>query len=419
MVLLVVLALLGVWISLMLTSFHLSHGQSGSAIFRLGCRASGGGCDQVLQSPWATLPGNVPLALVGLVYFSVIAVWYLVAGRANRAGRRWYLPIFALQLAGGLVSLLLLGVMIGQVRALCGWCALAHGVNLVLLGLAWKLWPRDRSAAGEPAWPPARLGVAALLLVVAVGALWVLGISNRQLQARVRSARAEVEHFHGDADLMRYLHLRSRPQAIPIRPDEAVLGSGSAPHTVVVFSDFQCPACKSFADFFKHEIVPSLGDRVRLVYRHFPLDTDCNPHLGMTLHANACEAAHAAEAARELGGAQGFWKMHDALFARQADVAEGRWAELAAGAGLDGAAVAGRVARRSHRDRIAEDVRLAFALKLDGTPSIFVDGRYLEDWTNPEVWKAILAAPAATPQPAPASDAGRPAVPAGPAPAPG
>jgi protein-disulfide isomerase/uncharacterized membrane protein len=393
-VLLAVLALLGAGISLMLTRVHLSHGQGSSGLFRLGCSVSGGGCEQVLGSSWALLPGNVPVALAGLVYFSAIAVWYLVAGSANRAGRRWALPVLALQLLGGLVSLLLLAVMATQVRALCVWCLLVHILNLVLLWLAWRRWPRgsrEAAVAGEPARPAPRLAAAALLLMAAAGALWMLGIGNSRLEARLRAAKAETERFHGDADLMRYLHLRSRPQAIPVRPDDAVLGSASAPHTVVVFSDFQCPACQSFAAFFQREVRPALGGRLRLVYKHFPLDTDCNPNVVMAVHANACEAAHAAEAARELGGAQGFWRMHDVLFERQEDVAEGRWAELATAAGLDGAAVAERVARRSHRDRIAEDVRLGMALKLDGTPSLYVDGRYLEDWTNIEVWRAILA----------------------------
>lgn len=388
-VLLVVLALLGAGISLMLTRVHLSHGQGQSGLFRLGCSASGGGCEQVLGSSWAVLPGHIPVALAGLVYFSAVAVWYLVAGGANRAGRRWALPVLALQLLGGLVSLLLLAVMATQVRALCVWCLLVHVVNLALLWVAWRRWPRE--ADGAPARPPLRLAVAALLLMAAVGALWLLGIGNSRLEARLRAAIEETERFRGDADLMRYLHLRARPQTIPIRPDDLVLGSASAPHTVVVFSDFQCPACRSFATSFEREVLPSLGGRVRLVYKHFPLDTDCNPNVTMAVHPNACEAAHAAEAARELGGAEGFRRMHDLLFERQEDVAEGRWAELATAAGLDGAAIAESVQRRSHRDRIAEDVRLGMALKLDGTPSLYVDGRYLEDWTNPEVWRAILA----------------------------
>lgn len=389
----VVLALLGAWISLNLTRYHLPGGQEGAGVFRTVCEMTGGGCDQILKSPWATLPRQIPTAFAGLVYFSAIALWYLVVGRPNRAGRPWFVPIFVLQLLGALFSLFLLGVMLVQIRALCGWCALAHVLNFVLLGLAWKLWPRGPRAAGQPAWPPARLGLAALLLVFAVGAFWERWITARYLFA-------EAAHFRSDTDLMRYLHVRNVPQEIPLRADDPVRGNRAAVHTVVVFSDFQCPACQRFAGFFKNELQPLYGDRLRLVYKHLPLDSECNPPLPKAIHPQACEAAHAAEAARELGGSEAFWKMHDALFERQADVAGGRWAELAASAGLDGAAVAERVTQRKHLDRIAEDVQRAIDLKVHGTPGIFIDGRPLDEWNRLELWKAILApAPSEAPGP--------------------
>ncbi|HEY2739187.1 MAG TPA: vitamin K epoxide reductase family protein, partial [Thermoanaerobaculia bacterium] len=81
----VVLALLGAWISLTLTHFHLSAGQSRPGLFRTICEITGGGCDHVLQSPWAMLPRGIPLSLAGLVYFSALALWYLIIGRPNRA----------------------------------------------------------------------------------------------------------------------------------------------------------------------------------------------------------------------------------------------------------------------------------------------------------------------------------------------
>lgn len=383
----VVLALLGAWISLSLARLHLPGGEGGPAVFRAVCEMTGGGCDQILKSSWAMLPRGIPTAFAGLVYFSAIALWYLVVGRPNRAGRSWFVPIFTLQLLGTLFSVFLLAVMLLQIRALCGWCVLTHVLNFVLLGLAWKLWPRGPRAAGEPAWPPARLGLAALLLVFAVSAFWERWITARYLYA-------EAAHFRSDTDLMRYLHVRNPSQEIPLRADDPVRGNAAASHTVVVFSDFECPACRRFAAFFKGEVQPLYGNRLRIVYKHLPLDKDCNPPLSKTFHPNACEAAYAAEAARELGGAQDFWKMHDTLFERPADVAEGRWAELAKSAGLDGAAVAERVAQRKHLDRIAEDVELANIVKVTGTPGVFIDGRPLPDWTSLDLWKAVLGPPA-------------------------
>jgi protein-disulfide isomerase/uncharacterized membrane protein len=393
---LVVLALVGAWISLNLTRYSLPGGQGGSAAFRTVCDMTGGGCDQVLKSSWAMLPRGIPTALVGLIYFSGLAAGYLLMGRPNRAGRAWFAPLFALQIAGALFSLFLLGVMLLQLRSFCGGCALAHLLNFILLGIAWKLWPRGPRMAGETAWPPARLAIAVLLLIVAIAAFWERWITVHYLFA-------EASHFRNDTDLMRYLHIRNPQQTIPLRADDPVRGNAGAEHSIVVFSDFQCPACRNFAAFYRNEIQPLYGDRLRVVYKHMPLETECNPTYPRDLHPQACEAAYAAEAARELGGPEAFWKMHDALFERQQDVAQGRWAEIAAGAGLDGAAVAERVAQRKHLDRIQEDVQRAIDLKAWGTPGIYIDGRYLSDWTRPELWKAILGDPAASPAAPPAA----------------
>jgi protein-disulfide isomerase/uncharacterized membrane protein len=390
---LVVLALIGAWISLNLTRYSMPGGQGGSAVFRTVCEMTGGGCDQVLKSPWSMLPRGIPTALVGLVYFSAIAFWYLLAGRPNRAGRAWFMPIFVLQVLGALFSLFLLGVMLLQLGSVCGWCAVTHVLNFILLGLAWKLWPRGprmSDMSGEAAWPPARLGLALLLLIVAMGAFWERWLTVHYLFA-------EAAQFRNDTDLMRYLHVRNPPLPIPLRAGDPMRGNAAAPHTIVVFSDFQCPACLRFAGFYKTELQPLYGDRLRLVYKHLPLDSECNPQMPKAFHPNACEAAHAAEAARELGGTEAFWKMHDVLFERQADVAEGRWADLAASAGLDGAAVAERVAQKKHIDRISEDVQRAMDAKVKGTPGIFIDGRPLPEWNRIELWKAILGDPASPP----------------------
>jgi protein-disulfide isomerase/uncharacterized membrane protein len=406
---LVVLALAGAWISLMLTSVHLASAGGRPAVFRLLCRARGGGCDQVLDSPWATLPGHVPVAAAGLAYFGALAVWYLVVGGADRSGRAWHFPVLLLHCLGGLASVLLIGIMITQVRAVCWWCALTHGINFALLWLAWRLWSREGRREGGPVWPPARLGLAGLLLMIAVAVLSIQRLGIAQLQGRVRAAQGELARFRGDGELMQHLVLRSRPVEIPVRPDDTVLGRDTAPHTVVVFSDFQCPGCRELAAFLESSVIPAYGDRLRLIYKHFPLDTGCNPRLPRTLHSSACEAAYAAEAAREIGGREGFLAMHRALFQQQPRLGERRWSEIAGRAGLDGARVAELVAGGSHRDRITQDVQLGYDLKLDETPSVFVDGRRLEDWSNLDLWKTLLAGPSdsareeRSPQGAPAS----------------
>src|SRR5438093_1453862 len=103
---------------------------------------------------------------------------------------------------------------------------------------------------------------------------------------------------------------------LPVRPlreltagEEHVKGPEDAAITIVEFSDFQCPHCaEAFPELRK--LLRSRSD-VRLVFRHYPLDSSCNTSLPVPLHPNACLAAIAAECAGDQGR---FWEYHDVLF---------------------------------------------------------------------------------------------------------
>ena len=88
--------------------------------------------------------------------------------------------------------------------------------------------------------------------------------------------------------------------------DDPVLGDKDAPLTIVEFSDFQCPACRSFYNNAFKELSSSYIDtgKVNLVYRDYPL----------SFHQNAIPAAIAAGCAKEQGGDGKFFEMHDKIF---------------------------------------------------------------------------------------------------------
>src|SRR5690606_26293143 len=82
-----------------------------------------------------------------------------------------------------------------------------------------------------------------------------------------------------------------------------VFGNPSAPVTVVVFADFQCPVCKEEAPKLREEVSERRG-QAKLVFKHFPLNG----------HPRGEPAAIAVEAAHMQGK---FWEMHDLVFANQ------------------------------------------------------------------------------------------------------
>jgi|SRR5215213_3199546 len=383
--LLVALALAATGISLMLTSYHLT--QKPGAVFRLACNAEEGGCADVLASPWAMGPGGIPTATYGAVYFGALGLWYLAVGRPRERGRYWHAVPLGLNLAGALFSAFLISVMLGGIGAVCWWCTLTHLINFAMLFLAWKLF---RESSGEEAgWPPARLGFAGVLLMIAWAVLCVQGLMVSGARKTAREASDYARTFYEDTDLQRYLQQRQASAAIPLRPDDPVRGNPAAPHTAVVFSDFQCPACRSFAQTFEREILPAMGDRLRIVYKHFPLEPECNPLLQQAVHEHACEAAEMAEAARSLGGSDAFWSMHDRLFANQDGLGEAAWTRLATEAGLDPARVTGLMNSRAFANRIREDAELGAGLDIHSTPTVFLDGKKMEDWHRLDVWQAL------------------------------
>jgi len=157
--------------------------------------------------------------------------------------------------------------------------------------------------------------------------------------------------------------------------DAPVKGDAGAPVTIVEFSDFQCPYCAAYATDTYPEIVKRFVDagKVRYVFKDFPL---------AQIHPQAPEAAEAARCARDQGGDEAFWAMHDKLFAAQAEWSEqpdaaDRFATYAAGLGLDRAALSKCLAADTHAAAVQADFEAGRGYGVEGTPSFFVNGRLI------------------------------------------
>ena len=162
--------------------------------------------------------------------------------------------------------------------------------------------------------------------------------------------------------------LPPRP-ALPGAPNPHARGGERAAVTLEEFSDFQCPACGGL-DPGLRKISRDYGDRVRWVFRNFPLTT---------IHKYAFISARAAEAA----GAQGkFWEMHDILYDNQKEWVEASeprdlFASYASRLGLDVQRFRADLERQDLAERIMADLNRGNSLGVRGTPTIFVNGREL------------------------------------------
>src|SRR5712664_782256 len=156
------------------------------------------------------------------------------------------------------------------------------------------------------------------------------------------------------------------------------IGAKKPKVTIVEWSDFQCPYCARVEPTLK-QVLDTYKDEVRIVWRNEPL----------SFHENAMPAAKAAMAAARQGNDK-FWKMHGLMFSHQNELSEAKYEEWAKQIGLDVA--------RWRKDKespevaalIAKDNSYAQSVGADGTPSFFINGRFVSGAMPFDTFKGVI-----------------------------
>jgi len=196
----------------------------------------------------------------------------------------------------------------------------------------------------------AKLGALGSVIVAPMVA-WVLLRQMRKLPASTRARQLAAT-----AEDILDLSMDIDPERDHIR------GPEDAPVTLVEYGDFECTYCGQ-AEGVIRELLSSLGDDVRYVWRHLPLND---------VHPNAQVAAEASEAAAAQGK---FWDMHDLLLEHQGAITPRDLAGYAEQLGLDTKRFLDELRRRVYAPRVAEDVASADESGVSGTPTFFINGR--------------------------------------------
>jgi len=337
------------------------------------------GCDAALSDERSWILG-VPLAGWGLVYFTSLGGLLFLARFMGQAFEAEAL------LAGSLVTLagvgvgvaLATGALLGQ-APLCPLCLSVHAISLLLLLALRQASARSlpeqvrllRAASGwligsgaetplQVRWKLVGFASVALLAVVAYQWVYVESALRRPRAAPTQD-RAQIIAAY-----------RASPAfEIPVTESDPQLGPLTAPVELVVFGSFRCSGCRRFASTIS-QLHRQFGDRLLIVYKHYPLSTRCNGRLTEDLQPGACELAWAAEAAHRQAR---FWEFHDALFAARAAAPEETIAEVVRRLNLDPARFAADRQSEITKGQVADDVELGNRLEIPGTPAVFLDGR--------------------------------------------
>jgi protein-disulfide isomerase len=149
--------------------------------------------------------------------------------------------------------------------------------------------------------------------------------------------------------------------ALPVSAVDHSIGSEHSPITVVEYGDFECPTCKQAAPAVKL-VLERFGNRIRFVFRHFPIES-AHPH-----------AMHAAQAAEAAGGQKKFWQMHDLLFVNQRQLEMTHLRGYAERLDLDMPRFIAEMDDEIYLQRVREHMQGGAQSHVRGTPTFYING---------------------------------------------
>ena len=192
---------------------------------------------------------------------------------------------------------------------------------------------------------------------------------------RNRMAVGAIEDVTSDpfAEVMKKLTLDGNPSK----------GPKDAPVTIVEFSDFQCPYCSRAYTTLKTQVLAEYGDKVRLVYKKFPLSF----HNWAELSGIAGECAYDQDE-------EAFWVLYSYYFDNQREITaenlKEKTLEALKDTGVDIAKWTGCYDNKETADRVRDDMAEGQSVGVTGTPAFLINGRFLSGAQPFPRFKAII-----------------------------
>jgi len=339
-------------------------------------------CDVAAQSQYAELAG-IPIALIGLVY-SVFMLLFFGAMYFDWMAQTAFKKSLVLVITGAsfLASLGLGYITITELKAICPFCVVGYVLSLAQLFLSYR-WVKAEAFTFN-LFSPMEGGVVASLFVIPF-ASWIIAknVSDKYGFEQIKLMtvekvevwkRATAKEFDYNAGLIK--------------------GNPNSSNTIVEFADFKCPHCKVASDTLKN--FNGKYPDAKIVFKPFPLDGECNPSITSKGDKSRCLMAAWTLCSEKIN--QKGWLVHDWLFENQPRLfplyGDGLAAELKAFATENQLSADEIQACATSTDMMAEISKIADegkAAEIQGTPTIFVNGRKLEAAQVMDVLKAAYS----------------------------
>lgn len=331
-------------------------------------------CDTVSQSPYAIFL-NVPVAVWGAVGYFFFGLFLPFAFSRSAEKKRIWTLLFVISLIFSLISIALALVSTFYIHSYCLMCILVFGVNFLLLFYTWMIRRRFRAIPFFDSF------------IQDIRYLWtfkkkVILLFSSFLVCVLAILIFYPHYWEYKLSSMTYADI---PSGIT-EDGHPWIGAENPRLTIVEFSDYVCFQCRKM-NFYLRQIIAENPDKIRLVHRHYPMDSKYNFAVKNPFHEGSAKLALMAIYAATKGK---FWETHDIFYNLPRSQEFFKIKDLAEAAGLDARELAGSLRDRKFLYQLRRDLGDGFKLGINGTPSYLIDGKVYEGQIPPEIIKRAL-----------------------------
>ncbi|MEN9723507.1 MAG: hypothetical protein RJB38_1493 [Pseudomonadota bacterium] len=369
--LLALLGLIAVIVSWIQTH-HFVEVRSGQAAFESFCTVGKAfDCNAIDASPYAELFAGIPLSAAAAGWWFAILILSLLA-RSSEFSASLAPALLLMTGIGSIFSVAYLWIMARVLQVGCLLCLVIDSVNFLAFGILVHSWVKQERKPGTFKFSlqmPVIVSILSLFVATLIAKGMQDGVPN---SSDLRARTSEV--------------LAATPLTLNLPETLPSIGSSQAPITIVKFSDFQCPSCRMGAQSL-HPVLKRYGDRVRFVYRNFPLDQKCNRLVQSAMHPAACELAKGAICSQAQGRFEAYYER---VFQNQATLKPGAALLIAQELNLDGPEFEKCLSDSATTDRVLQDIEEGINLQVESTPTFFVNGRRVSGALPPQGWNLLI-----------------------------
>lgn len=332
-------------------------------------------CDTVSQSKYSIF-FDVPVPIWGIIGYSLLTIFVWVACTKYANKRRGWSIVFLISALFSLFSLYLAFMSGYYIKSYCMMCIISYAINLTLLFYSWIIRRRFDNES--------------ILIAFKKDLVFLYSLKSlRPFFILLAFTAVVVLLFLPKYWVLNPIPIETSGISSGITDDgHPWVGAITPSLTITEFSDYRCFQCKK-AHFFMRRLISAYPDKLRLIHRHYPMDSKFNKVIVKTpFHEGAGSLALIAVYAAIKGN---FWTVNDILFNLDMGNDDGiNTGKISALTGLSKSEVLFALKDESVRQLLNNDILAGMKLEITSTPAFVIDGKvYTGGFPLESIKKAI------------------------------